>query len=58
MTARAPGRAHQQQKVADLNGFTIAGALLSSQWTDVKFVMPQWALRPGENRLCLSSRRE
>jgi hypothetical protein len=51
---RAPGRAHRQHMLAELNGFSIAGALLPSEWTDVNFVMPQWALRPGENRLCFS----
>lgn len=54
VSMRAPGRARGQEMTVELNGFTILRAPLPSEWTEVRFVMPQRALRPGENQLCLA----
>jgi len=39
---------------AELNGLPIVRAPVPSEWTEVRFVMPQRALRPGEKQLCLA----
>ena len=35
------------------NGNTLSSALLSSEWTEIPFVIPEEALVPGENVVCL-----
>lgn len=53
VTARAPqGLDHQSMSVA-MNGNPVTAASLNNQWREVRFVVPEEHVVPGENALCL-----
>jgi hypothetical protein len=53
VSARAPDGVENQSLTMVANGNTLSSAPLSSEWTELPFVIPEEALVPGENVVCL-----
>jgi hypothetical protein len=53
ITARAPGRVHDQVVAFELNGQELSQQPLGREWSELTVVLPGGVLVPGENLLCL-----
>jgi len=53
ITARAPEGALPQTMTIEVNGERVTSAPLRRRWREIRFVVPEDVLVPGENALCL-----
>jgi hypothetical protein len=53
LSARAPDGLEDQFLTVMVNERPVAAQPLANEWTDIRFLIPEPALEPGPNRLCL-----